>query len=90
MGKNVCSGCNRTFGSLSAFDEHRVGSFSEPIYKRSSTGKSLRIAGYTSCQRRCLTQAELEKIGMIQNAKGCWVMPNSLTINDAEEITYPR
>lgn len=85
MGKNLCRKCNLIFGSLSAFDLHRVGSFGEPLYQVSHTGKSRHVTGYTPCQRRCLTPAELAARGMVMSAKGWWVMPDSLTVCEQEQ-----
>ena len=91
-GKNKCGGCGETFGSLGAFDMHRVGSYGGPIYKKSSTGKSDIVVGHTKPDRRCLTIAEIEALGMTKNAKGWWIA-NAFSddakarLNDEEEDT---
>ena len=33
MGMNLCRGCGLTFGNLTSFEAHRLGSYGEPIYK---------------------------------------------------------
>ena len=73
MSKCVCTGCQETFTCLSAFDMHRVGSFGEPIYAESHTGKSRRVIGHTPSQRRCLTEQEMLAKGMGRNAQGWWM-----------------
>ena len=72
-GKNKCGGCGEIFGSLGAFDMHRVGSYGGPIYKKSSTGKSEHVVGHTKSDRHCLTVIEIEALGMTKNAKGWWI-----------------
>lgn len=73
MGKNVCSACEIVFGSLGAFDMHRVGSYGEPIYEDSSTGKSRTVVGYMKPARRCLTLEEIKALDMKQNDRGWWI-----------------
>jgi hypothetical protein len=75
MGMNLCRACGRTFGNLKSFATHRTGSFGEPIYQRSSTGKSRRVIGHTPQTRRCMSLAEIQALGMTQNAKGWWSLP---------------
>ena len=75
MGMNLCRGCGLTFGTLQAFETHRVGSFGEPIYQVSRTGKSRQVVGYTPSTRRCLTLVELQAVGMTQDSKGWWRLP---------------
>jgi hypothetical protein len=88
MGKNLCCACGITFGNLKSFDAHRTGSFGEPTYKTSRTGKSRQVSGHTPPGRRCLTPAELQALGMTKNGKGRWTLPSASTSHqddDAEE-----
>jgi hypothetical protein len=88
MGKNLCRACGITFGNLKSFDAHRAGSFGEPIYKSSRTGKSRQVSGHTPSTRQCLTPAELQTLGMTLNGKGWWTLPPASTSHqdeDAEE-----
>lgn len=71
--KSVCSACHETFTCLSAFERHRVGSFGEPIYAESRSGKSRRIIGHTPHPRRCLIESEMLAKGMAPNDKGWWM-----------------
>src|SRR5260370_34657255 len=73
--RSHCSASGLTFHSVSAFDAHRAGSYGEPIYQGSRTGKSRKVIGHTPPTRRCLTVAEIQAVGMTQNAKGCWMLP---------------
>jgi len=54
-----CPTCHETFTCLPAFDMHRVGSFGDPIYAASRTGKSRRVIGHTRSTRQCLTESEM-------------------------------
>lgn len=65
--KSTCGACRKVFASLGAFDMHRVGSYGEPIYNEKG-----RIMGYTPCERRCLTEIEMQQKKMTQNARGWW------------------
>jgi hypothetical protein len=85
MGKNRCRACGLTFGNLKSFDAHRTGSFGEPIYKPSRTGKSRQVSGHTPPTRRCLTPAELQALGMILNGKGWWTLPSAPTVHRDED-----
>jgi hypothetical protein len=71
--KSVCAACSATFTCVSAFDMHRVGSFGEPIYAVSRSGKSRRVIGHTPHARRCLTESEMLAKGMARNDKGWWM-----------------
>ncbi len=73
--RSLCRGCGLTFTSVAAFDAHRTGSYGEPIYKSSRTGKSRRVGGHTPPTRRCMTLTELLALGMTQNARGWWMLP---------------
>jgi hypothetical protein len=71
-GKNECRACGQVFGSLGAFDSHRVGKFSEPVYAPTDT-KHKKPIGYSNPSRRCLTIPEIQSLGMVQNDKGWWI-----------------
>ena len=73
MPKSECAACGETFTCLSAFDMHRVGSYSQPIFAQSRSGKSQRVIGRTPNQRRCLTEQEMLAKGMVKNGKGRWM-----------------
>ena len=73
MAKCLCRGCNEIFSSASSFDKHRTGSYGEPIYKKSSTGKSETVISYTKSERRCMTTEEMLAIGMMRNQRGWWI-----------------
>ncbi len=75
--RSHCRACGLTFHSVTAFDAHRTGSYGEPIYQLSSTGKSRKVVGHTPATRRCMTVAEIQALGMTQNAKGWWMLPAS-------------
>ena len=75
MGMNLCRGCGLTFGNLKSFETHRIGSYGEPIYKASRTGKTRQVIGYTPPTRRCKTLAEIRVAGMTQDSKGWWTLP---------------
>lgn len=73
MSKCSCSACSAIFTCVSAFDMHRVGSFGEPIYAASRSGKSREVVGHTPHARRCLTEGEMLAKGMARNDKGWWM-----------------
>jgi hypothetical protein len=75
--RSHCSACGLTFHSVSAFDAHRTGSYGEPIYQSSRTGKSRKVIGQTPPTRRCLTLPEIIDLGLTQNNKGWWMLPAS-------------
>jgi hypothetical protein len=57
---NGCGACGEDFGSLGAFDYHRVGSHAYDFTETMRRG------------RRCLTVAELEKRGWTKDTRGRW------------------
>ncbi len=77
--KSVCTACQEIFTCVSAFDMHRVGSFGEPIYAASRSGKSRQVIGHTPHERRCLTEPEMLAKGMAHNDKGWWMTRPSAT-----------
>lgn len=79
MPKCECAACGETFTCLSAFDMHHSGSYSQPIYAPSQSGKSQRVIGRTPSERRCLTEQEMLTKGMVKNEKGWWMTRMSET-----------
>ncbi len=67
---NKCSGCQKNFRSVSAFDMHRTGNYGDTIYN--DKGKS---TGPGPSQRRCLTAEEMLALEMQQDEKGTWRGP---------------
>ena len=48
MKKNYCTGCMANFGSLTAFQDHRLGTFSDPSDpRRCMTADALSAKGWT-------------------------------------------
>ena len=75
---NVCSACGQDFGSLSAFDAHRLGKY--PQTGPSEYLERLRIgltaADWTPEQgRRCLEPEEMTGRGWKQDPNGRWRTP---------------
>lgn len=60
---NECSGCGLDFGSVSAFDAHRVGKFTYPWDLEHEDG------------RRCLGVDEIEAKGWSRDSRGRWRTP---------------
>lgn len=83
--RSQCGACRLTFVSVAAFDAHRTGSYGEPIYQETRTGKSHKFIGYTPQTRQCLTLAEIQAKGMTQNEKGWWMLPKNEAL-PAEEM----
>jgi hypothetical protein len=87
MGMNVCRACGVTFGNLKSFDTHRTGSYGEPIYRASKTGKTRYVIGHTPHSRRCLSLAEIQALGMSQDGKGWWTLPKKdASVSHEEEL----
>ncbi len=57
---NLCRSCNQDFGSVSAFDAHRVGTHAYLWSRDNEDG------------RRCLDPAEMEERGFVRNQAGRW------------------
>lgn len=92
--KSTCGGCGEVFASVAAFEAHRVGTYGEPIYQMSHTGRSRSVVGHTPSSRRCLTQKELLCLGMVPNDKGWWMLPPSVNlqheVNEERSELLPR
>jgi hypothetical protein len=74
--KSICAGCKLIFTGVSAFDKHRVGEYSGPIFEINPEGQQTRrIIGRTPNLRHCLTVPEIQALGMIQNDRGWWGEP---------------
>jgi hypothetical protein len=63
---NVCRSCREDFGSVSAFDRHRVGRHTYTFREKLELGREN--------GRRCLDTDELEAVGMALDARGRWVI----------------
>jgi hypothetical protein len=66
---NLCRECRKDFGSLSAFDAHRVGKHAYTF------GEGLRCDPPLEDGRRCLDTAELEEAGWSRDPFGRWRTP---------------
>ena len=63
---NLCRSCNQDFGSVRAFDAHRLGRHGYLYSKEQPDG------------RRCLTIEEMPVKGFVRNAAGRWSLSESL------------
>lgn len=57
---NTCVSCGQDFGSVSAFDAHRVGRHTQLFSHETPDG------------RRCLTASEMHARGFKRNSRGRW------------------
>jgi hypothetical protein len=70
---NLCSTCGQDFGSVSAFDAHRVGRY---LQAGASEYTGL-LADWTPERgRRCLTVEELRERGWTRDSRGRWRRPS--------------
>lgn len=69
---NPCTSCGEDFGSLVAFDDHRVG---KHAYTYS---EGAHFDPPVDDGRRCLTVEEMEGQGFVRNAYGRWTKENTL------------
>jgi hypothetical protein len=70
---NLCTRCGEDFGSVSAFDAHRLGRF----IQRGSAEYTGPIASWSPEKgRRCLTVEELFKSGWARDSRGRWRQPD--------------
>ncbi len=63
---NLCTVCGEDFGSVSAFDKHRVGTFDYTFTQ------GLDMDPPRENGRRCLGVDEFEAKGFVRNARGTW------------------
>lgn len=74
---NLCRTCGEDFGSVFAFDAHRVGKYlptSSPEY----VGP---LEDWTPARgRRCLSVPELEERGFVRNRRERWSLATSLEV----------
>ena len=75
---NLCGNCNLDFGSLRAFDRHRVG-------KQAYDCSDDRPDG-----RRCLARGELRRAGFAQNSRGRWSLQRDLVRASERHGGKPR
>jgi hypothetical protein len=61
---NLCTAFGHDFGSVTAFDKHRVGKHSYDY------------SGHRPDGRRCLTESELMALGMSQDSLGRYRLPS--------------
>lgn len=76
---NLCTSCGLDFGSIQAFDAHRVGTH-DYTYQ-----EGLRMEPMQENGRRCLTEAEIatarDKRGTLRfarNSRGVWTLSSKL------------
>jgi hypothetical protein len=71
---NICTICGEDFGSVGAFDRHRIGDFPQKG-PAEYTGP---VGVWTSKRgRRCLTVAELVERGWTRDGRGRWRQPGN-------------
>lgn len=56
-----CAACGHTFGGERGFDRHRCGEYAKP--------------GEAQAERRCMADAEIAAIGLVQDEAGVWRHP---------------
>ena len=66
---NWCSGCREDFGSVSAFDAHRVGKHAYTYLE------GLDMTPSREDGRRCLDEVELAGLGWRRDSNGRWRTP---------------
>jgi hypothetical protein len=71
--KNLCRSCNEDFGSLTAFDKHRIGTHSYTFLEGMDMNPP-REDG-----RCCLDEAEMLERGFLKNSYGRWSVSAFLT-----------
>jgi len=82
---NACATCGENFGSVAAFDAHRVGK-----YLQTGTGEyDGPVEEWTPDKgRRCLTEAEMLASGFVRNDHGSWSKERDL--RNARKLDEPR
>ena len=69
---NLCRACNENFGSVLAFDKHRVG-------KHAYTFKEgLMMYPPKANGRRCLSTEEMVESGFVKNTRDTWSLQETL------------
>lgn len=63
---NYCTTCNKDFGSVRAFDRHRVGKYQYPYSAEHPDG------------RRCLSTDEMSRDEFVLNSRDLWTLESSL------------
>lgn len=81
---NLCSACGRDFGSVKAFDKHRVGDY--PQTGPADYLDRMRVGLIPdhdewdrSMGRRCLDEAEMRAAGFAQNSSGRWSIARDIS-----------
>lgn len=69
---NLCSGCGEDFGSVAAFDAHRIGTFAYTLEN------GLKLDPPREDGRRCLDIDEFPAKGFVRNARGAWSLEKAL------------
>lgn len=67
---NLCRSCGQDFGSVSAFDRHRVGKHAYTF------SEGLRMDPPHEEGRRCLDASEMRAAGMELDPRGRWRIPS--------------
>jgi hypothetical protein len=71
-----CTACSHTFGGERGFNLHRCGEYAKP--------------GQWQGTRRCMTPAEIEATGLVQDDAGVWRLPKPARFDAANGISGPR
>ncbi len=79
---NLCTSCGEDFGSVSAFDKHRIGKYPQTgpaeYSERLEQGLISPEEDWRSeprFGRRCRTTEEMHALGMRKDARGRWRLP---------------
>lgn len=73
---NLCTTCGEDFGSVSAFDAHRIGKYPQ---KGPAEYVGDRDEWTPGKGRRCLDVDELREAGFVKNSRGAWSTSPYLT-----------
>jgi hypothetical protein len=69
---NLCRSCNCDFGSVTAFDRHRIGKHDYTFLE------GMRMEPAREDGRRCMDVEELEASGFVRNSRGRWSLERDL------------
>jgi hypothetical protein len=69
---SLCTTCGEEFGSVTAFDAHRVGKHAHPFSSERPDG------------RRCLSPAEMSTRGFKKNSRGRWSLSSYIEVPQGE------